>query len=82
MDNREGDGQQGWLGRQFQAASCSGFCGSRTPLRRPLPPPPTCPVPTRVRPPAMSVILETSKGDLVVDLYVEDTPRAAENFIK
>ena len=30
----------------------------------------------------MSVIIETSKGDLVVDLYVDDTPKAATNFLK
>ena len=30
----------------------------------------------------MSVIIETSKGDLVVDLYVDDCPKAATNFLK
>jgi cyclophilin family peptidyl-prolyl cis-trans isomerase len=30
----------------------------------------------------MSVIIETSKGDLIVDLYVEDCPKAATNFLK
>jgi hypothetical protein len=30
----------------------------------------------------MSVILETSKGDIVIDLYVKDCPKACENFIK
>jgi len=30
----------------------------------------------------MAVILETSLGDLVVDLYVEDCPMAAKNFLK
>jgi peptidyl-prolyl cis-trans isomerase-like 4 len=30
----------------------------------------------------MSVILETSKGDLVVDLYVDECPKAATNFLK
>lgn len=30
----------------------------------------------------MSVIIETSKGDLVVDLYVDECPKAAVNFLK
>ncbi|EFN52100.1 hypothetical protein CHLNCDRAFT_56335 [Chlorella variabilis] len=30
----------------------------------------------------MSVIIETSKGDLVLDLYVDECPRAATNFLK
>lgn len=30
----------------------------------------------------MSVILETSLGDLVVDLFVEQAPKACENFLK
>ena len=30
----------------------------------------------------MSVLLETSLGDLVIDLYVSDCPRAAQNFLK
>ena len=30
----------------------------------------------------MSVIIETSKGDLIVDLYVDDCPKAATNFLK
>lgn len=30
----------------------------------------------------MSVILETSKGDIVVDLFVEECPRACQNFLK
>ncbi|KPI41284.1 Peptidyl-prolyl cis-trans isomerase-like 4 [Cyphellophora attinorum] len=30
----------------------------------------------------MSVILETSLGDLVVDLLVDDAPRSCENFLK
>jgi peptidyl-prolyl cis-trans isomerase-like 4 len=30
----------------------------------------------------MSVLLETSKGDIVVDLFVEDCPKTATNFIK
>ena len=30
----------------------------------------------------MSVLLETSKGDIVIDLYWEDCPIAAKNFIK
>ena len=30
----------------------------------------------------MSVIIETSKGDLVVDLFVDDCPKAATNFLK
>ena len=29
-----------------------------------------------------SVLIETSKGDLVVDLYTEDCPQACENFLK
>jgi len=31
---------------------------------------------------AMAVLLETSKGDLVVDLYVDDAPKTCLNFIK
>ena len=30
----------------------------------------------------MSVLLETSKGDLVVDLYTDDCPLASKNFLK
>lgn len=30
----------------------------------------------------MAVLLETSKGDLVVDLFVDDCPTAAKNFLK
>jgi cyclophilin family peptidyl-prolyl cis-trans isomerase len=30
----------------------------------------------------MSVLLETSRGDVTVDLYVDDTPLAAKNFLK
>jgi len=30
----------------------------------------------------MSVVLETSVGDLVVDLYYKAAPQAARNFIK
>ena len=30
----------------------------------------------------MSVLLETSKGDLVVDLFTEEAPRASMNFLK
>lgn len=29
----------------------------------------------------MSVLIETSAGDVVVDMYVEDCPRACENFL-
>lgn len=30
----------------------------------------------------MSVLLETSRGDIVVDLYVEDCPKTCLNFLK
>lgn len=30
----------------------------------------------------MSVLLQTSKGDIVVDVYAEETPIAAKNFLK
>lgn len=30
----------------------------------------------------MSVILETSKGDIIVDLFVEDCPTTCSNFLK
>jgi peptidyl-prolyl cis-trans isomerase-like 4 len=30
----------------------------------------------------MAVLLETSRGDLVVDLYTEDCPLATLNFLK
>jgi peptidyl-prolyl cis-trans isomerase-like 4 len=30
----------------------------------------------------MSVLLETSVGDLVIDLEVEDCPKTCENFLK
>ena len=30
----------------------------------------------------MAVLLETSKGDLVVDLFTDDCPQAATNFLK
>lgn len=30
----------------------------------------------------MAVLLETSKGDLVIDLFVEDAPMTCKNFLK
>lgn len=30
----------------------------------------------------MAVLLETSVGDLVIDLYVDDCPNTAKNFLK
>ncbi len=30
----------------------------------------------------MSVLIETSLGDLVIDLYVNDCPKACKNFLK
>lgn len=30
----------------------------------------------------MSVIIETSKGDIVVDVFVDECPKAATNFLK
>ena len=30
----------------------------------------------------MSVLLETSLGDVVIDLYCEEAPKACENFLK
>lgn len=30
----------------------------------------------------MSVLINTSYGDLVVDLFCDDTPKAARNFLK
>lgn len=30
----------------------------------------------------MSVLIETSLGDIVVDLYTDQTPNAALNFLK
>lgn len=30
----------------------------------------------------MAVLLETSKGDVVIDLMVEEAPMACKNFIK
>lgn len=30
----------------------------------------------------MSVLLETSRGDIVLDLFVEECPKASLNFIK
>ena len=30
----------------------------------------------------MSVLLETSKGDLVIDLFLDEAPQACENFLK
>lgn len=30
----------------------------------------------------MAVLLETSKGDMVVDLYTDDCPIACKNFLK
>lgn len=30
----------------------------------------------------MSVLIETSRGDLVVDLFCEDAPFAAQNFLR
>lgn len=32
--------------------------------------------------PPMSVLLETSLGDIVIDLYVKKCPKTCENFIK
>lgn len=30
----------------------------------------------------MSVILETSKGDIVIDLFVDECPKTCTNFLK
>jgi len=30
----------------------------------------------------MAVLLETSKGDIVIDLFVEDAPMTCKNFLK
>jgi peptidyl-prolyl cis-trans isomerase-like 4 len=30
----------------------------------------------------MAVLLETSKGDIVIDLFVEDCPMTCKNFLK
>lgn len=30
----------------------------------------------------MAVLLETSKGDIVIDLFVEDAPNTCKNFLK
>ena len=30
----------------------------------------------------MAVLLETSKGDVVVDLFVDDAPKTCLNFVK
>lgn len=30
----------------------------------------------------MAVLLETSKGDLVIDLFVDEAPVACRNFLK
>ena len=30
----------------------------------------------------MAVLLETSKGDMVVDLFTDDCPLASRNFLK
>ena len=30
----------------------------------------------------MAVILETSLGELTIDLYVDDCPQASKNFLK
>lgn len=30
----------------------------------------------------MAVLLETSKGDITIDLYIEETPKASTNFLK
>lgn len=30
----------------------------------------------------MAVLLETSKGDMVVDLFVDEAPVASKNFLK
>lgn len=30
----------------------------------------------------MAVLLETSKGDLTIDLFVDEAPKAATNFLK
>jgi hypothetical protein len=31
---------------------------------------------------AMAVLLETSKGDIVIDLYVDEAPSTCKNFLK
>ena len=36
----------------------------------------------RSEPDTMAVLLETSKGDIVLDLYVDDCPSACKNFLK
>lgn len=30
----------------------------------------------------MAVLLETSKGDFVIDLLIDDCPQACQNFLK
>ena len=30
----------------------------------------------------MSVLLETTQGDIVIDLFVDDCPKAVKNFLK
>lgn len=30
----------------------------------------------------MAIVLETSLGDIVIDLYVKSAPKASQNFIK
>lgn len=30
----------------------------------------------------MAVLLETSRGDIVIDLYVDDCPITCKNFLK
>lgn len=30
----------------------------------------------------MAVLLETSKGDIVIDLYVDEAPNTCKNFLK
>ena len=33
-------------------------------------------------PASMAVMLETSRGDMVIDLFTEDCPKATQNFLK
>jgi len=43
----------------------------------------TCPLPPSHGPPlVMSVLLETSLGDIVIDLEVDACPKTCENFLK
>lgn len=72
---------QGAVGEMVEMWSTGSFALRRASsrvisvARRPL-------LPSLVPSPVMSVLLETSLGDIVIDLEVDSCPKTCENFLK